>query len=58
MTKPVESAPKLNLLKSLTMLEDAQRLTPGGVGGIAARRMLKPNGPPCVGRLLGAAAIG
>ena len=34
MTKPVESAPKLNLLKSMSMLEDAQRLTPGGVGGI------------------------
>ena len=34
MTRPVESAPKLNLLKSMTMLYDAQRLTPGGVGGI------------------------
>ena len=34
MTRPVESAPKLNLLKSMSMLEDAQRLTPGGVGGI------------------------
>ena len=34
MTKPVESAPKLTLTKSLAMLEDAQRLTPGGVGGI------------------------
>ena len=30
----VESAPKLNLTKSMAMLEDAQRLTPGGVGGI------------------------
>ena len=30
----VESAPKLTLTKSLAMLEDAQRLTPGGVGGI------------------------
>lgn len=30
----VESAPKLNLTKSLQMFEDAQRLTPGGVGGI------------------------
>ena len=34
MTKPVESAPKLELIQSMTMLEDAQRLTPGGVGGI------------------------
>ena len=34
MAKPVESAPKLDLLKSMTMLDDAQRLTPGGVGGI------------------------
>jgi len=34
MTKPVESAPKLNLTRSMTMLDDAQRLTPGGVGGI------------------------
>ena len=34
MTKPVESAPKLNLLKSMSLLDDAQRLTPGGVGGI------------------------
>ena len=33
-TKPVESAPKLNLTRSMAMLEDAQRLTPGGVGGI------------------------
>lgn len=32
--KHVESAPKLNLTKSLQMFEDAQRLTPGGVGGI------------------------
>jgi len=31
---PVESAPKLNLLKSMSLLDDAQRLTPGGVGGI------------------------
>ena len=34
MKKPVESAPKLELTKSLSMLEDAYRLTPGGVGGI------------------------
>ncbi len=34
MKKPVESAPKLELAKSLSMLEDAYRLTPGGVGGI------------------------
>ena len=34
MTKPVESAPKLHLTKSMAMLDDAQRLTPGGVGGI------------------------
>ena len=34
MTKNVESAPKLDLTKSMAMLEDAQRLTPGGVGGI------------------------
>ncbi len=34
MTKPVESAPKLDLTRSMSMLEDAQRLTPGGVGGI------------------------
>jgi glutamate-1-semialdehyde aminotransferase len=34
MTKPVQSAPKLELTKSMTMLEDAYRLTPGGVGGI------------------------
>ena len=34
MTKPVESAPKLDLTNSMAMLEDAQRLTPGGVGGI------------------------
>jgi glutamate-1-semialdehyde aminotransferase len=35
MNRPVaESAPKLNLTKSLQMFEDAQRLTPGGVGGI------------------------
>ncbi len=34
MTHTVESAPKLDLLKSMSMLEDAQRLTPGGVGGI------------------------
>jgi len=30
----VESAPKLDLTKSMQMFEDAQRLTPGGVGGI------------------------
>ena len=30
MTDTVESAPKLDLLKSMSMLEDAQRLTPGG----------------------------
>jgi glutamate-1-semialdehyde aminotransferase len=34
MAKTVESAPKLELTKSMAMLEDAQRLTPGGVGGI------------------------
>ena len=34
MKKPVESAPKLELIKSMSMLEDAYRLTPGGVGGI------------------------
>lgn len=34
MAKTVESAPKLNLTKSMAMLDDAQRLTPGGVGGI------------------------
>jgi len=34
MTKPVESAPKLDLTRSMSMLDDAQRLTPGGVGGI------------------------
>jgi glutamate-1-semialdehyde aminotransferase len=34
MTKRIESAPKLELTKSMTMLEDAYRLTPGGVGGI------------------------
>ncbi len=34
MTRHVESAPKLTLTKSMSMLEDAQRLTPGGVGGI------------------------
>jgi len=34
MAKTVESAPKLNLTQSMAMLEDAQRLTPGGVGGI------------------------
>jgi glutamate-1-semialdehyde aminotransferase len=34
MTKPVQSAPKLELSKSMSMLEDAYRLTPGGVGGI------------------------
>ncbi|MBM3146269.1 MAG: aminotransferase class III-fold pyridoxal phosphate-dependent enzyme [Actinobacteria bacterium] len=34
MKKPVESAPPLDLKKSLAMFEDAQRLTPGGVGGI------------------------
>ena len=34
MTKQAESAPKLDLLTSMSMLEDAQRLTPGGVGGI------------------------
>ena len=33
-TKPVQSAPPLNLTRSMAMLEDAQRLTPGGVGGI------------------------
>lgn len=32
--KHVESAPKLDISKSLQMFEDAQRLTPGGVGGI------------------------
>jgi len=32
--KHVESAPKLTLTRSMSMLEDAQRLTPGGVGGI------------------------
>ncbi len=34
MSRPVESAPKLTLTKSMSMLADAQRLTPGGVGGI------------------------
>ena len=34
MTSTVQSAPKLRLEKSMAMLEDAQRLTPGGVGGI------------------------
>ena len=34
MTKTVQSAPKLDLTRSMSMLEDAQRLTPGGVGGI------------------------
>ena len=34
MTKPVESAPKLDLVRSMTMVEGAQRLTPGRVGGI------------------------
>ena len=34
MTGKVESAPKLNLTRSMAMFEDAQRLTPGGVGGI------------------------
>jgi glutamate-1-semialdehyde aminotransferase len=34
MKKPVQSAPKLELTKSMSMLEDAYRLTPGGVGGI------------------------
>jgi glutamate-1-semialdehyde aminotransferase len=34
MRKPVESAPKLDLTRSMSMLDDAQRLTPGGVGGI------------------------
>jgi hypothetical protein len=34
MTPPVENAPKLTLTKSMSMLTDAQRLTPGGVGGI------------------------
>ena len=34
MTKSLESAPKLELIRSMTMLEEAQRLTPGGVGGI------------------------
>ena len=33
-TKPVQSAPPLTLTRSMAMLEDAQRLTPGGVGGI------------------------
>ncbi len=32
--KHAESAPKLDLATSMAMLEDAQRLTPGGVGGI------------------------
>jgi glutamate-1-semialdehyde aminotransferase len=32
--KHAESAPKLDLSQSLQMFEDAQRLTPGGVGGI------------------------
>jgi glutamate-1-semialdehyde aminotransferase len=32
--KHVESAPHLDLSKSMQMFEDAQRLTPGGVGGI------------------------
>jgi len=32
--KHAESAPKLDLSRSLQMFEDAQRLTPGGVGGI------------------------
>ena len=32
--KHVESAAHLNLAKSMQMFEDAQRLTPGGVGGI------------------------
>jgi len=34
MKKPVESAPRLELTQSMSMLEDAYRLTPGGVGGI------------------------
>jgi len=34
MTRHVESAPKLNLTKSLQMFEEAQRLAPGGVMGI------------------------
>jgi glutamate-1-semialdehyde aminotransferase len=33
-TRQAQDAPKLNLTKSMAMLEDAQRLTPGGVGGI------------------------
>lgn len=33
-TRPVQSAPPLDLTRSMAMLEDAQRLTPGGVGGI------------------------
>jgi glutamate-1-semialdehyde aminotransferase len=32
--RPVTSAPHLRLDKSLAMLDEAQRLTPGGVGGI------------------------
>jgi glutamate-1-semialdehyde aminotransferase len=34
MTRPVESAPKLTLTKSMSMFAAAQRLTPGGVAGI------------------------
>ncbi len=34
MTRSIESAPHLTLTKSMSMLADAQRLTPGGVGGI------------------------
>jgi glutamate-1-semialdehyde aminotransferase len=33
-TRPVQSAAKLDLTRSMAMLADAQRLTPGGVGGI------------------------
>jgi glutamate-1-semialdehyde aminotransferase len=33
-SRPAQSAPPLNLTKSLQMFDDAQRLTPGGVGGI------------------------
>lgn len=34
MSRLVKSAPKLQLTQSMSMLADAQRLTPGGVGGI------------------------
>jgi len=33
-SKPVDNAPALTLTKSLAMFAEAQRLTPGGVGGI------------------------